>query len=226
DSGVTVIRKLANAGIRVNIKFTLSRYNINDVPYVFDLAISLGAKSVGIGNMSQPNATEDLSDLMISPAEYRKHLLSMLEYDDSANEAQKQLIQSSLRFNRGLYALLFHELGRYDEFKERIQKHGNSPFPHHGPMPGDPEGQRSGMFVVWEDGSVHVSNANAQPILGTVPQESFQAIHERRIAEGRNQDFPHIPRDPRLANPKNEACAMCPVREHCHGDNRYCWKLK
>jgi MoaA/NifB/PqqE/SkfB family radical SAM enzyme len=29
-----------------------------------------------------------------------------------------------------------------------------------------------------------------------------------------------------LTTPKNEVCWTCLVREHCRGDNRYCWKLQ
>ena len=226
DAALSGIRRLVGAGIGVSIKFTLSRLNANDVPFVFDTALALGVRSVGIGVMSKPNAADDLSDLMITPAEYRAHLLSMLAYDDAANEAQKRMIQSNLRFGRGLYALLFHELGRYEEFKERMQKADSVPGRRAGRGFGGPGGGlRRGMFVVWEDGSVHISNSNAQPILGRVPQESFQRIQERRVAEGRDHAFVHMPRDPKLSQPKSAACAACPVREYCPGDNRSCWKL-
>jgi MoaA/NifB/PqqE/SkfB family radical SAM enzyme len=225
DAAIAGIRRLVGAGVGVSIKFTLSRLNANDVPYVFDTALALGVRSVGIGVMSKPNAADDLSDLMITPAEYRAHLLSMLAYDDAADEAQKRMIQSNLRFGRGLYALLFHELGRYDEFKERMQTADSQPGRRE-PMFGGPGGGlRRGMFVVWEDGSVHISNSQAQPVLGWVPQESFQRIQERRVAEGRDQSVARAPRDPRLANPTSAVCIACPVREFCPGDNRSCWKL-
>lgn len=227
DSAVSVIKKLADAGIRVNVKFTLSRCNFLDAPYVFDLTRSLGASAVGIGVMSQPQSSGDLSDLLPGPAEYREHLLSLLAYYDAANAEQKRFVDSSLRFGRGLYALLFHELGRYAEFQQRLRQAADAPFPHRGPFRGGPgDGRRRGMFVVWEDGSVHLSNPHAQPILGMVPQESFQAIHERRIAEGREESFPRRARADGSTAPENAICAACPVLEHCGGDNPSCWKLQ
>ncbi|MCK6490445.1 MAG: hypothetical protein L6R48_19400 [Planctomycetes bacterium] len=58
-----------------------------------------------------------------------------------------------------------------------------------------------------------------------VPQESFQAIHLRRIAEGRDRPFRHGRRDPASAHPAAPACAACPVRAHCAGDDPHCWRL-
>lgn len=226
DAAIAGIRRLVGVGISVNIKFTLSRLNANDVPFVFDTALALGVRSVGIGIMSKPDAADDLSDLMITPAEYRRHLLSLLAYDDAANEAQKRMLQSNLRFGRGLYALLFHELGRYEEFQARMREADSLPGRRPRMFGGPGGAQRRGMFVVWEDGSVHISNGRAQPILGRVPQESFQTIQARRIAEGRDEGFVHAQRvDPRLSQPTSPACAACPVREYCAGDNRLCWKL-
>ncbi len=224
DAAVAAIRNLSSAGVAVNVKYTLSRYNVYDVQYTRDLAMSLGARHVGIGIISPPDGAGDLSDLMLTPAEYREYLLDTLRHFESLPEERRAEYQSPMRMNRGLYALLFHELGRYEEFRERTRQ--ISVHPAFGPRALPGSGQGRGMFVVWEDGSVHASNPNAHPILGQVPQESFQAIHERRMANGPNPSFRRMPRDSQNACPTHEVCMSCPVREHCPGDNRYCWKLR
>jgi MoaA/NifB/PqqE/SkfB family radical SAM enzyme len=129
-----------------------------------------------------------------------------------------------MHFHRGLYALLFHELGRYDEFKERVRQRSKHPAFSRGRM--RDFAKRRGMFVVWEDGGVHASNANAQPPLGHVPQESFEEIHERCRANGKEQDLPSMLWNHQDTIPKNEVCWTCLVRERCRGDNCYCWKLQ
>lgn len=223
DAAVKAVPVLAAAGVRVNIKFTISRLNFREAPYVFDLALSLGAQSVGIGVMSRPDAAGDLSDLLISPDEYREHLLSVLAYDDAADEAKKELICSSVQFNRGLYALLYHESGRYADYRNLVRRTPASPLPPFA-RPGGDAGTllRRGMFVVWEDGSVHRSNPHAYPVLGMVPDESFQTIHERRIAGGLDA---HHPNDCQGVNLVNSVCESCPVRADCPGDFPCCWRL-
>lgn len=219
DAALRAIPRLIAAGVRVNIKFTLSRYNLRDAPYVFEVARSLGVGSVGIGIMSEPSAAEAIADMLVSAEDYREHLLSLVQYDDLADDGQRRFARASVRLRRGLHALLYHELGRLDEFRRRLDEEDGDAFPGVGPRPA------GRMFVVWEDGSVHASNPEAYPILGMVPQESFQAIHLRRIAEGRDRPFRHGRRDPASAHPAAPACAACPVRAHCAGDDPHCWRL-
>lgn len=225
---VAAIPRLVAAGLRVGVKFTLSRLNALDVPYVYDVAGSLGASSVGIGIMSRPDGAGDLSDLMIRPAEYRRHLLSLVEYDDQADAGQRRFSRSAHRLQRGPSALLYHELGRFDEFVERLARQEDDPLSGFGTrrrrQPGDGALRGRSMFVVWEDGSVHASNPQAHPILGMVPQESFHEIHERRLRAG--DQLPSFParREPG-AGPASAACRACPVRAHCAGDSPQCWRL-
>lgn len=226
-AAVAAIPRLVAAGVRVSVKYTLTRWNIDDVPYVYDLARTLGAVSVGIGIMREPDGAGDLGDLRVAPADYRRHLLGLVHYDDLADDGQRRFAGSAQRFQRGgLNALLYHELGRYDEYRRRFAAMAAEDGPG---LPGARrrrDGRRGrGMFVVWEDGSVHASNGEAHPILGMVPQESFQAIHERRIAEGREFAALHRRRSERTAAPPPVACAACPVRSHCPGEDPLCWRL-
>lgn len=224
DAAVAAIKNLSDAGVTVHVKYTLSRRNVHDVQYTRDLTLSLGAKHMAIGILSQPNTAGDLSDLTLTPNEYREYLLDTLRHIESLPQEQRAESQVYMRFHRGLYALLFCELGRYEEFQEFVRESQTHPGFPHGRMRGF--GRRRGMFVVWEDGGVHASNANAQPPLGQVPQESFQTIHQRRMASGVDQDAPRMPKNPKNANHKSETCRSCIVREHCHGDNPHCWKLQ
>lgn len=225
-AAVAAIPRLVAVGLRVGVKFTLSRHNLLDAPYVLDLARSLGAVSVGIGIMSRPDGAGDLSDMLIGPDDYRRHLIGMVAYDDLADEGRRRFARRSQRLQRGLQALLYHELGRYEEFLRRSGDPDEEPFSGFGTRRArQPAAMRGrNMFVVWEDGSVHASNPQAHPILGMVPQESFLGIHERRLRSGDCLPVFPLRRDP-YAEPASAVCRDCPVRAHCAGDSPHCWRL-
>jgi len=217
-AAVKAIPMLVKAGIKVFVKYTVTKLNRLEAGESVDLALDLGADSIGFGELSQPNAGPDVSDLELSPMDYREYLLRLLMRIPAMKEERRIFVERAMRFGDGLSALLHFELGRMDEFKERLRS-----FPD--PGRGRPSRERWNkiLFVVWENGEVHP--CNPEPCVGHAPKESFEAIFSRlgreRLQFERRRLFRKEEQE--LLRPK--ACLECPVLKLCKTPSKRCWRL-
>lgn len=219
DAAVRAIPELVACGIRVPVKFTLSRLNRFDLPGTVEQALSLGAESVGVGWMQTPDGAGDISDLVLTPAEYREFTVFTADYAAKLPESRRDLARILLRFGRGALALVADEEGRLDDFRRQDAElglgRGRGPFgrPHN---PGDT------FFLLWEDGGVHPGNYwHPSPCVGYAQRDSFEDLAARLAALPQRR---HAPFDA-SREPAAPVCRTCSVREFCHGDAPWCWRL-
>ena len=217
------IRKLVKAGVPTSVKFTLVRDNADQLIEVVKLARVEGARHVGVGHLIIAGGGYELRHKRFSPPEYREFLLNMLQSLDSLSAQYADFRRSFLRHN-GMYALLFHELGRMEEYtslvsnrQQRMHSNGNV------------------MFVVWSDGEVVLRRE--LPRQGYVPFNTFQEIYDASPMLKLMEDKNYL-RDLAKESQRNHVkCSVCPVAEYClprmvgifgyqpyFAPNRDCWR--
>jgi MoaA/NifB/PqqE/SkfB family radical SAM enzyme len=222
-AALAAIRRLVKAGVPVSVKFTLTRGNSDQVMPVIRLALEEGVKQVGIGQLILAGGGYEVRDQRLAPLEYREFLLEMLRELESLPEEHADFRRSFIRHN-GMYALLFHELGRLEEFRNinttrshRINSDGGV------------------MFVVWSDGEV-VPRRELQR-QGYVPRNTFQEIYDSSPLLKMLEDKARLRELAEETQRSLVKCSACPVAEFCRpgmvgvfgshpyfAANRNCWR--
>ena len=188
------IRSLVKVGIIPSVKFTLVRSNVHQVIDVIKLVLTEKVKHFGMGPLILAGGGFHMREQALSPAEYRLLLLELLQFWDSTADTYADFRRSFLTGNR-MYALLFHELGRLNEYQALCSS-----------KPGH-DRKRGGnvLFVVWSDGEVVLRREMQRQ--GRVPQDSF-LLH---LFE--DSDF--MDRVAREAQLEYVKCRSCPVADFC-----------
>ncbi len=220
------VRALVKSGIPTSVKFTLLRDNAHQVVDVFRLAVEEGVRHFGMGPLIPDGGGWTERDRALTPAEYRQVLLEMLRFLDEAGERFASARRAFLAHNR-MYAILFHELGRGDEYAT-LSGVNSGPF-------GMPRSRQNVLFVVWSDGEVVLRREMARQ--GRVPQQSFGEIYENSPMLRRFEDAELIGKLAREHQQDSVRCSACPVADFCQpalvgtfnsqllfASNRLCWR--
>ena len=226
-AGLRGIRALVKSGIPTSVKFTLVRDNAHQVADVFKLVIEEGARHFGVGPLILAGGGWTERHRALTNLEYRQVLLDMLHFFEDAGERFAAARRAFLAHNR-LYALLFQELGRSDEYRKLAPG-------HHGPF-GMPRGRSNVLFVVWSDGEVVLRREMARQ--GRAPQQSFREIYENSPLLHLFEDGARIRELARAHQRDSIQCSSCPVADVClpgvvgtfgtqllFASNRHCWRL-
>ncbi len=230
-AGLRAIRKLIQVGITPSVKFTLLRGNADQLIEVMKLCQAEGVRHLGVGPLILAGGGYRMREEALTPAEYRVLLLQVLQYLDSVGDTQADFRRAFLGGNR-TYALLFHELGRLDEYQTLC---ADRPHPRRGGQGGGWGGGGSTLFVVWSDGEVVVRRE--MPRQGWVPRESFQQIYDRSYLLPLMEDQEQLRQLGREAQLQYVKCRACPVAAHCppglvgffggrpfFAPNPHCWR--
>lgn len=225
-AGLRGIRALVASGIPTGVKFTLVRENADQVPEVLRICVEESVRHLGVGPLILAGGGWEQRDRALSPLEYRQWLLNMLKYLDGTDERYATHRRAFLAHNQ-LYALLFHELGRHDEYRA-LAPARKGPF-------GMPPGRTNTLFVVWSDGEVVVRRG--MPRVGWVPRDSFREIYEHAPLMHLLEDGTRIRELAQAEQANNIKCSACPIRETClpglagwsdsrplFTTNRLCWR--
>lgn len=222
------IRALVGRGISTGVKFTLVRDNAHQVADVVRLVVGEGVRHFGMGPLLTVGGGWTERDRALTPLGYRQVLLDMLRFFDKAGDQFAAIRRQFLAHNR-LYSLLFHELGRFDEYQaltaDRVKP---------GPF-GWPHRRRNVLFVVWSDGEVVLRREMARQ--GWVPEQSFLEIYENSPMLHLFEDGALIQELARAQQRDSVNCSACPVAAFClpvlvgtfgshllFTPNRSCWR--
>ena len=223
------LRALVEGGIRTSMKFTLMRCNADQLFDVIKLSLDEHAHRIGIGPLMTTGGGLDLQDEALTPLEYREVLLRIIGFLDNEGQAYDN-IRQRLFTQGGMYPLLYHELGRGDEYRalagSRQGEGDPSPQPH---------SAGNVLFVVWSDGEVVVRRDMAR--VGWVPRDSFADIYAHSSLLHQLEDSANIRRLAKQEQANYVKCSACPVSDLClpgvagtfnsqfvFAPNRQCWK--
>lgn len=192
---LAAIRTLGRAGIRSSVKLTISTHTADEVLEVMRLMMAENALMNFI--QSLPCGAKPLTDKP-SPDEYRSLLIKVLSFLDTLSSEHNSL-RYSLIGAEHLFARLFYELGRWDEYQKLIG------------FIGDSTGCGKGLrFSVMPDGGVRARRFIAVK-LGQLPGDSFQQVYESSELVRSLEDGPYTARKKELF----EKCRKCPVVDYC-----------
>ncbi len=227
DAMLKGLRALVGCGIPTSLKFTLMRSNAGQIIDVLKLALDEGAHRLGIGPMMTTGGGYDMRDEALTPLEYRQVLLRILAFVDGEGQRYPN-IREYLFTQGGMYPLLFHELGRGDEYRAMTGRKGLST----GPQP-----HRKGnvLFVVWSDGEVVVRRDMTR--VGWVPRDSFSEIYAHSSLLHRLEDGETLRRLAKQEQANFIKCSACPAADLClprmvstfnsqffFAPNGHCWR--
>ena len=220
------LHALVGAGIRTSMKFTLMRRNADQLVDALKLSFGEGAHSFGVGPMMTTGGGGEIRDEALAPLEYREVLLRLVRFLDGEGQATPAIRQRFFT-QGGLYPLLYHELGRLDDYRARAAlRHGEGPQPHRG---------GNVLFVVWSDGEVVLRRDMSR--VGWVPRDSFAEIYAHSPLLHLLEDGETLRRLARQEQAHDVACSACPVNDLCQpglvstfnsqfffAPNRLCWR--
>ncbi|MBI5779637.1 MAG: radical SAM protein [Planctomycetes bacterium] len=192
------LKLLAAAGLPSAVRLTISRNSAPEIIEIISQAVEAGAGAMNIALLLPAGRGEKLKDDALSSLEYRPVLVNIINFLDSLDERYLRL-KTSLLSGEPLFARVFYELGRWDEY---VRTYG--PRITVGPM-------IAGIcFVVLPDGTVQPRTLIPVKI-GKMPGDSFQGIYE---SSGLLRS---LEREPFIAHKKQEfaKCRACPVVDYC-----------
>lgn len=106
-TAIRTIGYLRDAGISSNVMFTLSRLNSHELISVIRLANEIGVSAFDFSRLVPTGSGANLSEQMLTPAEYRELLLEVLqEYEQLDKEGAKTIYGRK----ENLWVLLYYEL--------------------------------------------------------------------------------------------------------------------
>ncbi len=149
QAALWAIRAIADMGVKVHIKYTITSRNYLEAVGAAELCRELGACKFVIGSLNQHDDLLDLECLRLTKEQEAQVSGRIHAYNAKLEDKSYEI----------------HWRGTYDR-QTRMPQH-----------PAVRENQIG--CVVWEDGGVHRRNMHPSPIIGYVPQESFRQIHEK-----------------------------------------------
>lgn len=183
DSAVSAIRNLRQAGIRVPVKFTLTKENRSELKETILLALELGCSGFGIGQLALQGGGYVFKNLALSAAEYREFLIDIVDIAISIPTAHFDFACGLFNRYGNQIEMIYREENRLAEFEALCRRF---------PEPDDyldgfsfgsrhkPQELRDlfrTSFYVWPDGEVNPGHrGNAR--IGWVPRNTFKELFD------------------------------------------------
>jgi MoaA/NifB/PqqE/SkfB family radical SAM enzyme len=219
------LRALLDAGIRTRLKFTLMRCNADQLIDVITFSLAEGAHNLGIGPLITTGGGLEIRDEALSPLEYREVLLRLVRFLDTEGPTHPAIRQHFFT-QGGMFPLLYHELGRLDDYRAIADERGNGGRqPRGGGVP----------FFVWSDGEV-VARRDMERV-GWVPRDTFAEIYAHSGLLHQLEDRHALRALAQQEQAHDVTCSVCPVNDLCRpglagtfnsrflfAPNRLCWR--
>jgi len=217
-AAVSGLENCRKAGIRVGLRFTITRANADQIPTVFDVARSIGIGRICFYHLIRTGRAAELEGQTLSP-EQTRHVLDVIieKTDDFVRRGLAEEVLTVGNHADGPYILLKLQPERKDDFeKARQLLLANG---------GNRIGEKIAC-VSW-DGSVHPDQFWRNYSAGNVTQRTFGQIW-------------NDPQEPVLRRLRNKAefadpkCRRCKWFDLCKGNYRFlgddsgdsCWLLE
>lgn len=220
DMATAAIRNLHEAGIRVPVKFTMTRENRHQLKETILLALELGCDGFGIGQLALQGGGYLNAQLALSATEYRAFLWNISEIVQTLPEKYFNFACGLLHRYYALIEMIYREENRLSEFEMLCRR-----FPEpedfldgfgSGPRRKLPEyfDPMCVSFYVWPDGEVNGGN-RWTPRLGWVPRNTFMELYELSPVydDIKNGITPEI--RTQITEKAAAVCARCMHREKC-----------
>ncbi|MBI5818355.1 MAG: hypothetical protein HZA88_05160 [Verrucomicrobia bacterium] len=206
-------REARAAGIHVIALIILVRFNAPQLADTMQLLLEEGFEDVilqvGIraepgrypsiaGTPSKPEDPDDLWNQSLTAVEYRSLLMDALRFLDSVGDRGRDFRAKLIR-SHFMFARLFHELGRWEEYKELCGDISN--------------GVHRLTFQLRPTGKVFVQRDVLA--LGSFPGGSFQKMYESSLALKLLDDNARLTHYQSENQKEFAKCRTCPVATYC-----------
>jgi Fe-coproporphyrin III synthase len=227
-AAVTGIENCQKAGIKTGLRFTITKSNAGQIPFVFELAASIGSRRICFYHLIRTGRAKELNGQTLTPQQTRQAVDTIIEKTDECvrknlvdevltvgNHADGPFILMKLKefsphpcgggsFSRRRYGDVFSPqacLGVIEECQKLLTLHG-----------GNKTGEKIGCVSF--NGSVHPDQFWHNYSLGNTRDKTFKTIWE-------NPDEPVLSK---LRNKKkfaDQRCLRCKWLDLCKGNFRF-----
>jgi len=168
-AAVAGIENCKKAGIKTGLRFTITKANAEQVPFVFDIAASTGVRRICFYHLIRMGRAKALDEQVVRPEQTRRVLDVIIKRtDDSANRGLIDEVLTVGNHADGPYLLVKMQSQQnqaFQEARELLLVHG-----------GNKVGENIGC-VSW-DGSVYADQFWRNYSLGNIKEKTFKEIWE------------------------------------------------
>jgi radical SAM protein with 4Fe4S-binding SPASM domain len=199
------IENCRKAGIRTGLRFTITKANADQVPVIFDIATSGGARRICFYHLIHSGRAKNLADQTLTPQQSRQTVDTIIER--TSDSVQKGLVDEVLTVDNhcdGPYLLV------------RMQKENNTHFENARRFLLANGGNKIGekLACVGWDGTVHPDQFWRNYSLGCVKENSFEEIWQ-------NSADPVLSKLRNKSNFADPRCLKCQWFNLCKGNYRF-----
>ncbi len=204
-AAVAGIENCKKAGIKTGLRFTITKANAEQVPFVFDIAASTGVRRICFYHLIRMGRAKGLDEQILRPEQTRRVLDVIIERTDDS--AKKGLIDEVLTVGNhadGPYLLVKMQSRQNQAFqkaRELLLVHG-----------GNKVGENIGC-VSW-DGSVYADQFWRNYSLGNIKERTFKEIWE----DSTEQVLSKLRNKSEFADAR---CLRCKWFDLCKGNFRF-----
>jgi len=204
-AAVAGIENCKKAGLKTGLRFTITKANVEQIPFVFDIAASAGVRRICFYHLIRSGRAKELNSQILTPERTRRVLDVIMEKTD--NFAKKGLIDEVLTVDNhadGPYLLLKmtrEKIRRYEKARQLLLANG-----------GNKIGEKIAC-VSW-NGSVHPDQFWRNYSLGNVKHKTFKQIWE-------NSNEPVLNKLRKKSDFADDRCLSCKWFDLCKGNFRF-----
>jgi radical SAM protein with 4Fe4S-binding SPASM domain len=204
QKAIDAVKNCAKFNLRTGLRFTITKLNAEYVPYIFDLAASLGVRRICFYHLIRVGRAGAFGELALKPAETRLAIDAIIE---KTNEyVAKNLVDEVLTVGNhcdGPYILLKlqKQTQKFTKAQQLLQING-----------GNRIGEK--LFCVGPDGNIHPDQFWRNYSLGSIKDQSLKKIWQN----------PNEPVLKKLRNKQDFAdrrCLSCTFFNLCKGSYRF-----
>jgi radical SAM protein with 4Fe4S-binding SPASM domain len=217
-AAVMGIENCQKAGIKTGLRFTITKSNASQIPFVFELAASIGSRRVCFYHLIRTGRAKKLNGQILTSQQTRQAVDTIIEKTDEC--VRKNLIDEVLtvgnhadgpflliklkEFSHRRYGDVFSPqacLGVIEECQKLLTLHG-----------GNKTGEKIAC-VTW-DGSVHPDQFWRNYSLGSIRDKTFRQIWA-------NEDEPVLKKLRNKSEFADKRCLKCKWFDLCRGNFRF-----
>ncbi len=204
QKALDAIKNCAKFNLRTGLRFTITKLNAEFIPYIFDLAASLGIRRICFYHLIRVGRAVAFEELVLKPAETRKAIDTIIE---KTNEyVAKNLVDEVLTVGNhcdGPYILLKlqKQTQKFKQAQQLLQING-----------GNRIGEK--LFCIGPAGNIHPDQFWRNYSLGNIKEQSLKQIWQ-------NPDEPVLKKLQDKRNFADKRCLSCTFFNLCKGNYRF-----